>query len=36
VRDRLRKDVVIKFVKEIFSVSPAVKKVDDPISNGKL
>jgi hypothetical protein len=36
MRDRLRKDVIIKLVKKILSVSPAVKKVDNPISNGRV
>jgi hypothetical protein len=33
VRDGLRKDVIIKFMKKIFSMSPAVEEIGDPISN---
>jgi hypothetical protein len=36
VRDGLREDVIIKLVKKIFSVCPAVKEVGDPIRNGRL
>jgi hypothetical protein len=33
VRDGLREDVIIKLVKKIFSMSPAVEKIGDSISN---
>jgi hypothetical protein len=33
MRDGLRKDVVIKLVKKIFSVRPAVEEIGDPIRN---
>ena len=32
-RDGLRKDVIIKLVKKIFSVRPAVEEIGNPISN---
>ena len=33
MRDGLRKDVIIKLVKKVFSVSPAVEEIGDPIKS---